>query len=81
MNKYDTKQFFQMALKKELVKLGHGGQAKIARYVDVSKSLHEERWDWFPVYVGSERRKPLFSLCSLRACPTDGVDSQKLPAL
>jgi transcriptional regulator with XRE-family HTH domain len=39
MDKYNTKAFFVLALKKELDNLGHGGQAKIARCAGVSRSL------------------------------------------
>ena len=39
VDKYDTKEFFLAALKKELAGMGHGGQAKTARYAGVSRSL------------------------------------------
>lgn len=39
MSKYDTRPFFVKALKKELARLGRGGQAQIARYSGISKSL------------------------------------------
>jgi transcriptional regulator with XRE-family HTH domain len=39
MDKYDTKAFFLAALRKELAVLGHGGQAKTAKYAGVSRSL------------------------------------------
>ena len=39
MSRYDTKPFFVRALKKELGRLGHGGQAQVARASGVSKTL------------------------------------------
>jgi transcriptional regulator with XRE-family HTH domain len=39
LDKYDTKEFFLAALKKELASMGHGGQARTARHAGVSRSL------------------------------------------
>jgi transcriptional regulator with XRE-family HTH domain len=39
MDKYGAKEFFVAALKNKLADMGHGGQAKTARYAGVSRGL------------------------------------------